>query len=82
MWLSALRRPDDGGRTEPVVSRRPAECLQVRTAERVVFNPKVEAAVVRMAGAAARAASPRRLVDEARIEPPSWAGRLETADPR
>ena len=42
MWLSALRRPDDGGRTEIVVSRRPAECLQVRTSERVVFNPKVE----------------------------------------
>ena len=48
MWLSALRRPDDGGRTEPVVCRRPAECLQVRTAERVVFNPKVEATDVQV----------------------------------
>ena len=48
MLLSALRRPDDGGRTEPVVSRRPAECLQVRTAERVVFNPQVEATVVQV----------------------------------
>ena len=60
MLLSALRRPDDGGRTEPVVSRRPAECLQVRTAERVVFNPKVEAVAAQVEEQRARGAKETR----------------------